>query len=300
MLQLFDASGPKCIDGSPAGYYIERGARTDRYVAWIEGGGVCQGSSDCAGRAKSDLGSSTKWQQSIDMPGLLAQNATTNPEFWNATRVFVPYCSGDLWTGQHGEATNPWASFAAAAAAGGDAKIAAIAKATNDEPSFSGYFHGHLIVDAVLDDVASQSALGAAATQPPPKVDIVLTGCSAGGIGTFLNCDFVADKFGPASTTGINVKCRPEAGWFGLAIDGYADFTAGKPSEDPMHLVESLWINWVTPWTLDAANSAAARCAAAYPYPADECSAVAPKLGLEIVACCAGEFIYRYILNELC
>ena len=53
-------------------------------------------------------------------------------------------------------------------------------------------------------------------------------------------------------------------------------------------------------WTLDAANSAAARCAAAYPYPADECSAVAPKLGLEIVACCAGEFIYRYILNELC
>ena len=41
-LQLFDANGPKCIDGSPAGYYIDRGSRTDRYVAWIEGGGICQ------------------------------------------------------------------------------------------------------------------------------------------------------------------------------------------------------------------------------------------------------------------
>ena len=236
------------------------------------------------------------------MPGLLAPNASTNPEFWNATRVFVPYCSGDLWLGQHVSSTNPWASFAAAAAAGGDAAIAAAAKATNDETSFSGFFHGHLILSAVLDDVAAQSALGAAASggAAQPQIDVLLTGCSAGGIGTFANCDFVADKFGPASTTGIHVKCRPEAGWFGLAIDEYADFTAGKPSEDPQHLIESMWTNWATPWTLDAANGAAARCAAAYPDPSDECSAVAPKLGLKIDACCAAPpTLYRFIDTPL-
>jgi hypothetical protein len=60
--------------------------------------------------------------------------------------------------------------------------------------------------------------------------------CSAGGIGTILNCDFVADAVGGNRPGGPRVVCRPEAGWFGLPINDYAHFTAKTVMPDIRHL----------------------------------------------------------------
>ena len=228
---LFDHDGPKCIDGSPAGYYISEG-RSDRYVMWLEGGGICQGSSDCAGRAKSDLGSSTKWSPTMTDPRpLLSQNATDNPDFYNSTLIYVPYCSGDVWIGQMAAATNPWATIAAAAKASGNAQLIAKTAAANDEPLFSGYFHGHLIPAAIVATLQTTGVTRADGTTytlgntADASTDVLLTGCSAGGIGTFMNCDWLADTL-DATSSGISVKCRPEAGWFGLPMNNYPNYVA--------------------------------------------------------------------------
>lgn len=76
-----------------------------------------------------------------------------------------------------------------------------------------GYFHGHKIVEAVLNMTRDDYTLTDA-------TDVILTGCSAGGIGTFFNCDFVAEYM-KALNPNTRVSCRPEAGWFGLPIKDY-------------------------------------------------------------------------------
>ena len=42
----------KCIDGSPAGYYVDS-TSSSKWVFWLEGGGACFTEADCQKRAKS-------------------------------------------------------------------------------------------------------------------------------------------------------------------------------------------------------------------------------------------------------
>jgi len=122
-------------------------------------------------------------------------------------------------------------------------------------------------------------------------VDVLLTGCSAGGIGTFMNCDWLAERL-----PSMSVKCRPEAGWFGLAVDRYVDFSAKprKADSDPMHLFDSLWVHNVAPWTAEPSNKAAQQCAKA--LAPSECTAQAAKLKLSPTGCCnAAPKLFPYI-----
>merc|ERR1712107_567158 len=62
-----------------------------------------------------------------------------------------------------------------------------------------------------------------------------LTGNSAGGIGTFVNCDFLADKL---ASLGISaeVSCAPKAGWF---VPGFTE------DQDDKELPPSIYDNWI-------------------------------------------------------
>ena len=65
-LRLFNTSGPRCLDGTIAGYYVDSAAGSGRgsmhggagaqVVVWLEGGGACFSEDDCEQRAKGDLG----------------------------------------------------------------------------------------------------------------------------------------------------------------------------------------------------------------------------------------------------
>ena len=46
-----EAHGARCLDGSPAGFYIERGSDPKRFVVHLQGGGWCVGPEGCALRA---------------------------------------------------------------------------------------------------------------------------------------------------------------------------------------------------------------------------------------------------------
>ena len=151
---------------------------------WLQGGGVCHNLQDCIDRSQGTLGSSTSYASSIDAPkGMLSADPSINPDLHTWNRVYVPYCSGDLWTGTRRNATNPFPQ----------------------QGAWRGYFHGHYILE---DIAAALTASGAAAA-----TQAVLSGCSAGGIGTIVNCDWFASLF---AGTGAHVGCRPEAGWLSL------------------------------------------------------------------------------------
>eukprot|EP00947_MAST-08B_sp_MAST-8B-sp1_P004576 g4576.t1 len=240
----------KCIDGSEAIYYISQapvaGEPIKKVVIWLEGGGICQSSADCAQRATGQLGTSTKWpavlQNDDAGKALLLNDATVNPDFAEGyTKVFVPYCSGDVWLGQSDPSVplNPFH----------DAQTS----------SFKGYFHGHRVVEEVIE------SLGIAASSSTEEV--LLTGCSAGGIGTFGNCDYVADQV-RGNAKRAKVRCRPEAGYFGLGLLSYSAFAAGaQPSDEPdmHHLWHSNWTVNVNPFYHSAYKACVAAGPAAVP-----------------------------------
>ena len=166
----------KCLDGSPAVYYIAANASSSSWVVyvhahtppdphaharpctplhaqaqatprprsrprpqaqahasrrWLEGGGICFNLTDCAQRAKGRLGSSSSYNASIDAPkGMLSSDPAANPDLHTWNRVFVPYCSGDVWMGTKRAAVNPFPQ----------------------EGAWRGYFHGHFILEDMYAD----------------------------------------------------------------------------------------------------------------------------------------------------
>lgn len=95
---------------------------------------------------------------------------------WN--RVFLRYCSGDTWTGQ-GAGPNRYGTL----------------------------FAGHQLIDAVVEHLARGGLLANAS-------DVVLSGASAGGIGTFSNCDWFAERLRAVAGPSVNVMCTPQSGLF--------------------------------------------------------------------------------------
>ena len=179
-----------CLDGSPGAFYVSPGA-DPRVLIHVQGGGWCTSVASCAQRAdpsyvpyagQSSLGSSTPWAASgcaaaasagggaAPQPapvcvadggdhGALSADPAVNPLFYNWTKAFIGYCSGD--------------SLAGAA----EAPIA-----INATSSF--YFRGRYILDGALDTLLSSHGLAAAPV-------VVYKGCSAGGMAVFLSADRV-------------------------------------------------------------------------------------------------------------
>ena len=164
---LLDANavGGKCLDGSPAGYYYEAppsGSDGSFWVIYLEGGGYCASKSSCTQRAGTIYGSSTNWPAIVTGEASFSSSKTENPYFWDGHHVFAPYCAGDVHSGP-------------------------IATPTKETWGF--YFDGHLIVKHIIADLMDKYKLNEAK-------NVLLTGCSAGGLGTFVNLDYVQDTLG--------------------------------------------------------------------------------------------------------
>lgn len=106
--------------------------------------------------------------------GILSNNASLNPDFYNWNRVKIRYCDG--------------ASFA------GDAKF--------DNGTSLLYFRGQRIWQAVIHDLLPKGLVQARKA--------LLSGCSAGGLAAFLHCD----NFSTYLPRNASVKCLSDAGFF--------------------------------------------------------------------------------------
>ncbi|KAL7455886.1 hypothetical protein ACHAWC_007396 [Mediolabrus comicus] len=85
--------GGRCMDGTMAGYYIREGINPDLFVIYLKGGGACTTKETCDPRANNGLGSSKTWADSmVGNRNFLNPNCDGNPDFCQATAVYVPYC----------------------------------------------------------------------------------------------------------------------------------------------------------------------------------------------------------------
>lgn len=168
--------GAYCLDGSLPAYHLHRGFGSGErnWLLQFEGGGWCNDVESCLERANTRRGSTSYMNKEEVFSGILSNNESLNPDFYNWNRVKLRYCDG--------------ASFA------GNSKF-------DNETSLL-YFRGQKIWQAIILDLLPKGLSSAE--------QALLSGCSAGGLATFLHCDSFT-KFLPGNAT---VKCLSDAGFF--------------------------------------------------------------------------------------
>ncbi|XP_038709101.1 pectin acetylesterase 9-like isoform X1 [Tripterygium wilfordii] len=181
LVRKASAFGAFCLDGSLPAYHLHRGfgAGASNWLLQFEGGGWCNDIESCRERANTRRGSTLYMSKMEVFSGILSNNASRNPDFYNWNRVKLRYCDG--------------ASFAG--------------NSNYDNGTSVLYFRGQKIWEAIIHDLLPKG-LGSARKA-------LLSGCSAGGLATFLHCDNFA-RILPANTI---VKCLSDAGFFMDEID---------------------------------------------------------------------------------
>ncbi|MEM6286811.1 MAG: pectin acetylesterase-family hydrolase, partial [Bacteroidota bacterium] len=161
-----DVEGSVCRDGSATGIGVRLQDGADDLVIYLEGGGACFTGVTCATNPSSFGETEFGGRMSqVGEAGLFSTTSASNPVAdWNA--VYVPYCTGDVHAG-----TFPNNN---------------LLDATQNTSIGVQQFVGHLNVERAL-------ALLAEGLDTPGQV--LLTGSSAGGLGTLINFDAVAQTF---------------------------------------------------------------------------------------------------------
>lgn len=222
--QAATEEGAVCLDGSPSAYYIYRGAETRKWIIHQNGGGWCSSPIDCAQRSNTTLGTSRFFPPTtpmsnysyLDNEGYTRTNATENPLMYNWTIVDLMYCDG---SSQTSDLTAPMV------VPGWPAPI---------------YHRGARILRATI---ASLLAAGLA-----NATDVVVSGCSAGGLSTYLHADKWAAALKPS---GARVAALADSGFF-------LDYNSSSSLTYPQRMQ----------WTYDTLNISASlypECLALYP-----------------------------------
>lgn len=170
--------GARCSDGSPYGFYVSQppaAQNSTKWVIYLRGGGFCGTPATCEARLKTDLGTSSVWKHTYTLDGILSADPTVNPDFGAWNKVIMPYCTGDLHSGQ--QWTTTFGKY---------------------------YFSGHLNIQRALTVLDNKFGFGDA-------TEVLLSGSSAGGLGTLVHADWLTDLLKPR---GVRVAANPMAGWF--------------------------------------------------------------------------------------
>eukprot|EP00040_Diaphanoeca_grandis_P039537 m.259357 g.259357 ORF g.259357 m.259357 type:complete len:423 (+) comp37936_c0_seq1:238-1506(+) len=180
-----------CLDGSVGGYHSRQSSKTSLMIS-LPGGGWCWDDHSCATRAMTSLGSTTQYikdngNEMVVGEGEMSADPTLNPHFYNWSLIVPVYCDGSNYAGveDHHNVVSP---------------------------TYNGtlYVRGRLILKSVIDVALHQWGLDETLEQ------VVLTGCSAGGTGTYFNVDFVNTYIQSQLKHSKPFKTRAfgNAGWF--------------------------------------------------------------------------------------
>ncbi|CAM0881095.1 unnamed protein product [Alopecurus aequalis] len=172
--------GAVCMDGTPPAYHLDRGsgAGNKSWIVNLEGGGWCNNARTCRFRTRKRHGSSDFMERLIAFTGIMSASPADNPDFYNWNRVKIRYCDSGSFAGD-----------------------------TLDKGTGL-YFRGQRIWEESIEHLLS---IGMASAD-----QVLLTGCSAGGLAAILHCDQFSAFFAGRSTT---VKCLADAGLFLDAVD---------------------------------------------------------------------------------
>jgi len=179
-----------CNDKTTAVYYRHPEISqhpNKKMLIYLKGGGLCvpgDGYSSCNNRCNVaaphlctamtdptlDLGENNLGST------IASSNSTLNPAFHDFSKIYVPYCSSDLYSGTANASVE-----------------------TEDR-----VFHGKFIFKAIITDLMEKTWLDQAD-------EVVLVGTSAGAMGVERNCDWMADQL-RGTKPNMNIKCIIDSG----------------------------------------------------------------------------------------
>jgi hypothetical protein len=173
---------------TPAIYYhaVGSGSGANKWFIHQQGGGWCYDLESCVGRSKGSLGSTKADPKTRTLGGgYMSWDNASNPLMYNWNKVELRYCDG---ASVSGDKTTP---------------------TVVDNSTL--HFRGRSILDAEIESILTDRGMSKA-------TDVVISGCSAGGLATFLHCDHWAAAIDKATTAetgaGAKVACMPDSGFF--------------------------------------------------------------------------------------
>ncbi|XP_074564211.1 pectin acetylesterase 5-like isoform X1 [Curcuma longa] len=172
-----EAKGALCLDGSPPAYHLSRGfgSGSAKWLVHLEGGGWCQSLDSCSFRKSTPLGSSYYMERQVPFIGILSNIPSQNPDFYNWNKVKVRYCDGASFSGYRENEVQDGTKL---------------------------FFRGQRIWETIMDELLQKGLANAK--------QALLTGCSAGGLATFIHCD----DFRALLPNVATVKCFADGGFF--------------------------------------------------------------------------------------
>jgi len=177
-----------CLDGSPGAFYFQPGTGngTNKWYIHHQGGGWCESMDDCLSRSKSDLGSSKKYPATADLGGgYFSNDCGENPLMCTWNKVLMRYCDGASFSGNN----------------------LTVAEYKGAKLHWRG--------KSIREDIAAQLFGPGTLSRPAMSqaTDLVVSGCSAGGLATYLHTDQWCDQLKSLSPS---AKCvgLPDSGFF--------------------------------------------------------------------------------------
>lgn len=198
-----------CDDGTPTGIGVNPGTGTD-LVVFLNGGGACWDYLTCFvynTAAHGPFGAAEFAQLQAALGGTLFDRTLAGNPYADATQVFVPYCTGDVHSGNH------------------------VATYTGGGAARTVHHVGHANVVAFARRLA--------ATWPSPR-KLVISGSSAGGFGALVNYDtfrhywpsgeaYLVDDSGPPVGKGGIPQVELDAWFASWRMDRVLDPLCGPP-----------------------------------------------------------------------
>jgi len=167
--------GTRCGTGSPYAFWIRlapEGHPVENVVLQMQGGGVCINEGQCSG-VSAGLFSAT--DNNPAQGGIMSNSPTVSP-FANWTKIYLPYCTQDLFIG--GGATNVW-------------------------PSITVHRWGAIntrVTLRYLRDILWREMDGDGEGYRPDRIRMLFGGTSAGGFGSLYNYHYILDDLQWANT----------------------------------------------------------------------------------------------------
>ena len=182
-----------CLDGTPGAAFLVRAPAGSRhpntYVIYFEGGGWCDNVESCEARSKMYYGTSSMEPPVMNatapngFTGILSRNCSVNPLWCDVNVLLLHYCDGFSFMG----------SLVAPIVAPSGAHL---------------YIRGSYIRKAALKGLLANTDAAATATE------VLLAGCSAGGLSTFLHSSSVHAWVRASLPKVTKMKAAPVSGFF--------------------------------------------------------------------------------------
>ncbi len=181
-IELPASTGASCSDGSPYRFFVNRTPFTTKTVIMVEGGGACWEQQGCKGGTKlsavnpngvaanymSDINAQAKFGLVTPFTMRLDPLQSVQTQSWNI--VYVTYCTGDVHTGNK------------------------VGFYNNVDPANPMTFYHR-------GDVNSQAIANWMAKNMPKPAQLLVTGFSAGGVGSLAQYDTFRSTLKPARSS---------------------------------------------------------------------------------------------------